>query len=98
MHVSQLDRVSVRVVPGPRLVLDCVLCMSELIWSGENKWWVCECGVEMTTDEARQVVENARAMLDETVGYLGGRRYRERGFWSWMMRFLRLGQRRLPQP
>lgn len=91
-----MDRVAVRVVPGPRLVFDCVLCMSELIWS--NGWWVCECGIEMTVDEGRQVLEHARAMLDESVGYLGGTRYRERGFLGWLKRVLGLGKRRLPQP
>lgn len=96
MHVSQVDRVSVRVVPGPRLVFECVLCTSELRWS--DGWWICDCGIEMTVSEGRQVLEEARAMLDESVGYLGGTSYRERGFVGWLKRVLGLGKRRLRLP
>lgn len=83
MHVSQVDRLRMVITGRDQFAMECVLCGELLEWVAEKTWWTCPCDIEVVPDEARQVMEIARGVLDGWIENLGGRRLRRRSFWIW---------------
>lgn len=79
--------------PGSELVavMRCVTCDEGFVWNPEARWWAClSCGIELTPNEAADLVTAAKKalkVLDTDVGTKRG------GRWLGVLRFLRLSRK-----
>ena len=79
--------------PGSPLVavMRCVTCDESFAWNEQAGWWAClSCGIELTPNEAADLVvavKRALKVLDTDVGTKRG------GRWLGVLRFLRLSRK-----
>jgi ribosomal protein L37AE/L43A len=79
--------------PGDKLVavMRCIGCDEPFVWKPEAGWWECRsCGIELTPDEAGDLVGAVKSALKELNTDVGTKRG---GRWLGVLRFLRLSRK-----
>ena len=75
--------------------LECEPCGELLRWESADRWWVCPaCGFELTTDEAKKTVAEARRLVGVLDAYIDRKRgvlapavadaAPKKGLWRWL--------------
>lgn len=71
-------------------VMRCATCNEEFSWDGQAGWWACRsCDIELTPDEAADLLEAAKKALKKLNTDVGEKRG---GRWHWVLRLLRLSR------
>jgi hypothetical protein len=72
-------------------VMRCATCNEGFEWDEKAGWWVClSCGIELTPDEAADLLKVAKRALKELNTDVGTKRG---GRWLGVLRFLRLSRK-----